>query len=64
MFSLSFGEILVIGAVLLILVKPEELPGILRKIGKLFGEAKKIKEELKQMAELKTKEDPENDNDK
>ncbi len=64
MFSLSFGEILVIGAILLILIKPEELPGIFRKIGKILADVKKIKDEFKQMAELKTKENPENDNDK
>lgn len=62
MFSLSLTEIIVIGIVLFVFIKPEELPGIFRKIGQALGELNKVKNEFKQMAAMKPEEDRESDN--
>ncbi len=61
MFSLGLTEIIVIGIVLFVFIKPEELPGIFRKIGQTIGELNKVKNELKQMAAAKPEEDKKND---
>ncbi len=61
MFSLSLGEILLIAVVLFVFIKPEELPGLFRKIGHVLGELNKIKSEFKQMASKKPEEDKKDD---
>ncbi len=61
MFSLGLTEIIVIGIVLFVFIKPEELPGIFRKIGQAIGELNKVKNEFKQMAATKPEEDKKND---
>lgn len=40
MFDLSWGEILVIGAVAVVFIGPKELPGALRTVGKWMGKAR------------------------
>lgn len=39
MFGLGISEIIVVAAVALILINPKELPGIVRKIGRIYGTA-------------------------
>jgi len=45
MFGLGIGEILII-LFLIFLIAPKDIPKILRKLGKLFNEVNKIKEDL------------------
>lgn len=61
MFSLGFSEILIILLVLIIFIKPEELPVFFRKTGRIIGELNRMKEDLKKMAETKPEEDRKND---
>lgn len=42
MFGLGFWELAIIALVVLIFVKPEDLPKILRKIGYYYGRIKEI----------------------
>jgi Sec-independent protein translocase protein TatA len=62
MFSLGLGEIILIGIVLFVFIKPEELPGIFHKLGQVFRELDKVKNEFKQMSAITPKEDKKNDN--
>lgn len=61
MFSIGFSEILIILVVMIVFIKPEELPEFFRKIGRLFGELNRMKNELKKLAETKSEEDKKND---
>ena len=49
MFGLGFTEILVIAVIILIVVKPEDLPGVMKKFGKSYGDVKKTCNEVKKM---------------
>lgn len=62
MFSLGLSEILIILLVMIVFIKPEELPEFFRKVGRLFGELNRMKNNLKKMAETKPEEDDKNDN--
>ena len=42
MFGLGFLEIILIMCLLIILNKPEDLPGIVRRIGNLYGQLQRI----------------------
>ncbi len=46
MLDLSWGEILVIGAVAVIFIGPKELPGALRTAGKFIGKARTMAREF------------------
>lgn len=49
MFGLGFTEIIIILVVILVAIKPEELPGFFRKIGKLYHELKKTCSDVNKM---------------
>lgn len=42
MFGLSFGELIIIVAVLLLVVRPKDLPKVVRGLGRAYGEIRKI----------------------
>lgn len=46
-FNIGGGEILVIAMVALIAVGPEQLPGLLRKIGRFLGQARSVTSNLR-----------------
>ncbi|MBI3454070.1 MAG: twin-arginine translocase subunit TatB [Rhodospirillales bacterium] len=46
MFDLSWGEILMIGAVAIIFIGPKELPGTLRMIGRFVNKARAMAREF------------------
>ena len=46
MFSLGFGEVLVIGVVALLVIGPKQLPEVAKVVGRLFGEFKRATEDL------------------
>jgi sec-independent protein translocase protein TatB len=54
--SVGFAELLVIGAVVLIVVGPHRLPGALRKMGEMMSHLKRAANEFKQ--ELMTMDEP------
>ncbi len=41
MFGIGFSEIMVILIVVILLVKPDNIPNFVRKVGKIFGQLKK-----------------------
>jgi sec-independent protein translocase protein TatB len=47
MFSFGFGEILVIGVILLLVVGPDRLPQLLRQAGRAYGQLRRSAEELR-----------------
>lgn len=47
MFGLSLSEIVVIGAVALLVLGPEQIPGLARSIGKMMGELRRAVDEVK-----------------
>ena len=49
MFGIGFGEIVVIFIILIIFIKPEDLPKFLRSAGRLYGKAKKMYNEVIQI---------------
>lgn len=51
MFGLGFIEIIVIGIVVLLAVKPEDLPNFVKKIGKSYKELKNTIREVNKMKE-------------
>lgn len=51
MFGLGFTEILVIAVVILIFVKPENLPGLVKKAGKSYGDFKHTMDDVQKMKE-------------
>ena len=59
MFNMGFGEMLVIGLVALIFIKPENLPKVATSIGRFLRELKHGFEEVKSNVEksLKDKKD-------
>lgn len=56
MFEISFGELLVIGAVALIVLGPERLPTVARTIGALVGRAQRfvasVKSDIHQQSQM------------
>lgn len=42
MFDLSWGEVLMIGAIALIVIGPKDLPGALRTLGRIIGKARRM----------------------
>ncbi|MFC3531616.1 Sec-independent protein translocase protein TatB [Vogesella facilis] len=56
MFEISFGELLIIGAVALIVLGPERLPTVARTIGALVGRAQRfvasVKSDIQQQSQL------------
>jgi len=46
MFGIGFGEILLVLVIIIIFIRPGDLPKFLRKAGILYGKAKKIYREL------------------
>ena len=46
MFDLGWQELMVIGTVALIVVGPKDLPKLFNKVGKIFGQIKKISREF------------------
>lgn len=48
MFGLGFSEILVIGVLALILLGPEQLPDLARKLGRFINDLKKTTDGLKE----------------
>ena len=46
MFGIGFSEIILICLVMIILIRPNDLPKALRTVGRYYGKAKKIYNEL------------------
>jgi len=57
MFGLSFGELLIIAVVALILLGPERLPGAARALGKGLRELRQASEDLKDQLETEVRGD-------
>jgi len=49
MFGLGFTEIIIILVVILVVVKPEDLPKLFKKIGQLYRELKKTCSDVNKM---------------
>ena len=49
MFGLGITEIFVIVVIIIVVVRPEDLPGFFRSIGKSYGEVKKTANEAKKI---------------
>jgi len=47
MFDISFGELMIIGVVALIVIGPQRLPGVARTLGHLVGRAQRYVNEVK-----------------
>jgi len=47
MFGFGFSELLIIFLLIIILVKPEELPSLIRQIGKFYGTLKRISMQIR-----------------
>ncbi|MDR0672161.1 MAG: Sec-independent protein translocase protein TatB [Zoogloeaceae bacterium] len=47
MFDVGFSELLVIGAVALVVIGPERLPGVARTAGRLLGRMRRYVEDVK-----------------
>ena len=52
MFSLGYQEMLVIGVVALVVLGPERIPGVLRKIGEYSAILRRYAEDVKRQMEL------------
>jgi len=46
MFGLGLWEIVIIIVAVLIFIKPEDLPGFFRKIGRIYGQIKQYNREM------------------
>jgi Sec-independent protein translocase protein TatA len=46
MFGLGIGELAIIVIIIIIFVKPEDLPKFFRKVGRLYAELKKYNDDL------------------
>ncbi len=51
MFDIGFAELVVIGALALIVVGPKELPGLLRTVGKYVGKARSMARDFQRTME-------------
>lgn len=47
MFGFGFSELLIIFLLIIILVKPEELPSLIHQIGKFYGTLKRISMQIR-----------------
>ena len=47
MFSFGFGEILIIGVVLLLFVGPDRLPQLMRTAGRAYGQLRRAADEMR-----------------
>ncbi len=52
MFDLSFWEIFVIVVACILFIKPEDIPDILKQMGKLFSKIKKITHEFTSLLDI------------
>jgi Sec-independent protein translocase protein TatA len=52
LFGLGIWELIIIFIVVILFVKPEDLPKFFKKVGKLYGELKKYNDDL--LAKFKT----------
>lgn len=64
MFGLGFMEIIVILVVVMVMVKPEDLPNFIKSVGNSYGElkntvteVKKIKDDFLELADTETVKD-------
>ena len=46
MFGIGFGEILLIFVIIIIFIRPDDLPKFLRSAGRFYGKAKKMYKEI------------------
>jgi Tat protein translocase TatB subunit len=46
MFGIGFSEILIIALVVIVFVRPDDLPAFIRKLGRLYGQAKRAYSEI------------------
>jgi sec-independent protein translocase protein TatB len=46
MFGIGFSELVIIGLILIIMIKPEDLPKFFRSMGKFYGQLKRTYEDL------------------
>ena len=51
MFGLSWGELMVVGVVALIVVGPKDLPGLFRSVGEFTGKARRMAREFSRAME-------------
>ena len=56
MFGIGLSELILIFLVLIIFIKPDDLPNFLRKAGRFYGKAKKLYNELIQVKDKVLKE--------
>lgn len=47
MFDMSWGKLMIIGAIALIVIGPRELPGTLRMLGQMVGKLRRMAEEFR-----------------
>ena len=47
MFGIGLGELIVIAIAIFVFIKPEELPGFFRKIGRAWGELRSLNDKVK-----------------
>jgi Sec-independent protein translocase protein TatA len=50
MFGIGLGEIAVVLAVALVLIKPEDLPALFRRAGRLWGELRAMSDKARDVA--------------
>ena len=48
MFGIGFGEILIVLLIAIVFIRPEDLPKFLRSAGRLYGQIKRMYNELLQ----------------
>lgn len=56
MLDFSFKELLVVAVVALIVLRPEDIPGLMRKLGQVFGKGKAMMNEFSSAFEDEKKE--------
>lgn len=44
MFRLGFGELLALAVVALVFIRPEDLPALLRRVGRFFGRLSRLRQ--------------------
>ena len=56
MFDIGFGEILLVLFLIIVFIKPEDLPGLIRKLGHFYGQVMRIYytvlDEIQEVADL------------
>ena len=56
MFDISGSELLLVGAVALVVLGPKEIPPLLRNLGRMVGKARRVVNELKATLDELTRE--------